>query len=455
LQNGSIYVSGNAELFIRRANLTLLSDGNFEHEVKATDYSVVHIELSFVASNRQLDMSFLYHSKGIITNSTLTHEVVCSDNSDVMIINSTMGSTMGGLSLGYHSQVQIEDSCLYGFTHLIFADGSSARIDGLRPGFCTYWNLQKNQTATNILSNVTIVDTYVYSWALCFDSLAQGIVMNSVIDKILLTLKDTVIHLDGIKPQLYESLQIGSVNLVNTTVANHWALLLDDKDEVTISHSVMYVGSGGANLHFSIEDSLVSFYFDSYHGILTCNNASITVAGKGVFDSDFYISGNLSVTPPWWEGKWWDSSSITRNYNILAKDTSGNPMENARLTLFNQNHTSIWNGTTDSLGQADFNLTFADGNYTDDLGLEVVKGNYSASMNVIFLSDTPIILTMHYFADLNADGRVNIQDITIVAVAYNSRLGDPNWNKIADLDKDGIVNIIDITMVAKDYGKTV
>jgi hypothetical protein len=57
--------------------------------------------------------------------------------------------------------------------------------------------------------------------------------------------------------------------------------------------------------------------------------------------------------------------------------------------------------------------------------------------------------------DLNKDGRVNIQDITMVAVAFGSKPGDADWNAVADLDKNGVVNILDITMVAKDYGKTI
>ena len=57
--------------------------------------------------------------------------------------------------------------------------------------------------------------------------------------------------------------------------------------------------------------------------------------------------------------------------------------------------------------------------------------------------------------DLNKDGKVNILDITIVAVAYGSKPGDPKWNALADLDKNGQINIIDISMVAKDYGKIV
>jgi hypothetical protein len=56
--------------------------------------------------------------------------------------------------------------------------------------------------------------------------------------------------------------------------------------------------------------------------------------------------------------------------------------------------------------------------------------------------------------DLNQDGKVNIQDITIVAVAYHTKPGDNKWNPLADLDKSNFIDIIDISMVAKDYGKT-
>ena len=67
----------------------------------------------------------------------------------------------------------------------------------------------------------------------------------------------------------------------------------------------------------------------------------------------------------------------------------------------------------------------------------VVEANHSASMNVSFLSDTPLVLTMRYFAVLNSDGAVNIMDIAIIAKAYGSKSADANWNETADLDRNG------------------
>lgn len=57
--------------------------------------------------------------------------------------------------------------------------------------------------------------------------------------------------------------------------------------------------------------------------------------------------------------------------------------------------------------------------------------------------------------DLNGDGIVNILDLSIVAKAFGSKLGDANWNKVADLDGNGIVDISDVNKVANNYGKGV
>lgn len=65
------------------------------------------------------------------------------------------------------------------------------------------------------------------------------------------------------------------------------------------------------------------------------------------------------------------------------------------------------------------------------------------------------VFTLTFETDLNKDEKVNIQDITIVAIAYKSKPGDPNWNSIADIDNNEVIDILDITKVAIDYGKTV
>jgi hypothetical protein len=60
---------------------------------------------------------------------------------------------------------------------------------------------------------------------------------------------------------------------------------------------------------------------------------------------------------------------------------------------------------------------------------------------------TPII------GDLNSDGTVDLDDIYIISLAFGSKPGDSNWNRIADLTRDNVVNILDLRTVARHYGE--
>jgi cytochrome oxidase Cu insertion factor (SCO1/SenC/PrrC family) len=55
--------------------------------------------------------------------------------------------------------------------------------------------------------------------------------------------------------------------------------------------------------------------------------------------------------------------------------------------------------------------------------------------------------------DINGDGTVNIVDISIVAFAFGSEPGNPNWRSIADLNNDEEINILDIAMAAVEFGR--
>ena len=62
--------------------------------------------------------------------------------------------------------------------------------------------------------------------------------------------------------------------------------------------------------------------------------------------------------------------------------------------------------------------------------------------------------------DINGDGKVDIRDVAIVAKAYGSYPGAPNWDPRADITgpedvPDGKVDIRDIALVASHYGEYV
>jgi len=54
--------------------------------------------------------------------------------------------------------------------------------------------------------------------------------------------------------------------------------------------------------------------------------------------------------------------------------------------------------------------------------------------------------------DLNMDGKIDIQDVAVVASAFGSYPGHPRWNLKADVNGDSSVDIRDIIIVASFYG---
>jgi len=71
------------------------------------------------------------------------------------------------------------------------------------------------------------------------------------------------------------------------------------------------------------------------------------------------------------------------------------------------------------------------------------------------LSTTLVRIQNRLATDLNGDGFVDIVDITIVARAFGTIPGDPNWNPIADVAEPyDVIDIVDIAKVAIDFGKT-
>jgi len=58
----------------------------------------------------------------------------------------------------------------------------------------------------------------------------------------------------------------------------------------------------------------------------------------------------------------------------------------------------------------------------------------------------------HARGDVNWDGYIDATDLDLLKAAYDSKLGDPNWNPDCDLNGDGVVNIMDTVVCSKNQG---
>jgi hypothetical protein len=105
-------------------------------------------------------------------------------------------------------------------------------------------------------------------------------------------------------------------------------------------------------------------------------------------------------------------------------------------------------------GATSNNWTFAlepSGNYTT--GTYSVYLNVTDSMGNNATSNQANVTVTSLFGDLNNDSKVDITDVSIVAMAFGSSPIRPRWNIQADVNQDGKVDITDVALVAKNFGK--
>jgi hypothetical protein len=77
----------------------------------------------------------------------------------------------------------------------------------------------------------------------------------------------------------------------------------------------------------------------------------------------------------------------------------------------------------------------------------------TANENIpVDLMNTTVTIGNCYEGDMDCDCDVDIIDVTTVAYAYDTSLGDPEYNPLYDMDSDNDIDIVDITMVAYHYG---
>jgi len=88
------------------------------------------------------------------------------------------------------------------------------------------------------------------------------------------------------------------------------------------------------------------------------------------------------------------------------------------------------------------------GNYTITLKVTDADNRYDITWDIIQVLN----ITVKTF-DITGDGKVDIEDIFLCAIAYGSEPGDPNWDPRCDVNKDGKVDIEDIFLVALHYGE--
>jgi len=90
------------------------------------------------------------------------------------------------------------------------------------------------------------------------------------------------------------------------------------------------------------------------------------------------------------------------------------------------------------------------GSYQLTAQSEIVPGETETANNI--LDDCWVRVAIP--GDINADGSVDIFDITIIALAFSSTPSSPRWNPDADINRDQLVDIFDLVFVSANYGSS-
>lgn len=67
--------------------------------------------------------------------------------------------------------------------------------------------------------------------------------------------------------------------------------------------------------------------------------------------------------------------------------------------------------------------------------------------------DRPRLASENRPTDLNDDGLVNLNDLTLLLAAFGACAGDANFNALADFDGDGCIGLADLTTFLSDFGQ--
>jgi hypothetical protein len=69
------------------------------------------------------------------------------------------------------------------------------------------------------------------------------------------------------------------------------------------------------------------------------------------------------------------------------------------------------------------------------------------------VTETPTPTSTPCVGDVNGDGKVDVEDIMLVAGGWRCKADDDCYVEDYDLNEDGVINIVDIMLVTAHWGE--
>jgi len=152
----------------------------------------------------------------------------------------------------------------------------------------------------------------------------------------------------------------------------------------------------------------------------------------------------------------WAYQGLTAYINVTAKNNGGfhetfNITAYCNTTLLGT--VQVVNLAPGNYCEAQFSLNTSTllpcHNYTIKGEATLVPYEYNETNNVLITS-----LKVRLLGDLNGDGRVDLDDVLTVSLAFGSYPGCPNWDPNADIYRDNKIDLADVLAVCLNFGNT-
>ena len=250
--------------------------------------------------------------------------------------------------------------------------------------------------------------------------------------------------LDGVR------LMFSSGNLLTKnkiSYCEHSGILLwyDSYNNTIVDNSIQRSGYQGWGHGHGVEVLFSSGNVFANNSIIGNNHGIIVIeAYENVFTENLVYSNPLGMQIRYATGNRVYHNSFFDNWGTQGSDeTGGNSWDDGYPS--GGNYWSEYTGPDDFSGQYQ-NVTGRDGMVDSPYAIQ----GYEEDAYPL----TKPYSTVPRLGDLDGDRTVSIFDCVIVALAFNSIPGDPNWNQNADVNDDGAADIFDLVFVALHFGET-
>jgi serine protease AprX len=205
-----------------------------------------------------------------------------------------------------------------------------------------------------------------------------------------------------------------------------------DETELDLNTSVDLPGGffeGIITVAFSMENIRIPFFFDELPGRVHDVSVIKAVSSKTVASGD--VTVEVTVTN---QGDYAETFNVTAYANTTTLGT----METTLTGGSNATLTFIWD-----------TASFPKGNYTLSAIAPLFPHETKNADNPTITSWVVVTIT----GDIDGDFKVGLTDLHLLAAAYDSKPGDPNWNPNADIDDSGTVSLPDLCALSQHYGQ--